>query len=67
METNWVKIKGYDKVYLAEIAKEVLFDNGIDAVIMNKQDGSYMTFGEVEVYVNKDNEAKAKDCLKELD
>ena len=67
MGKDWVKVKGFGKVYLAEIAKEVLFDNGIDSVILNKQDGSYMTFGEVEIYVNKVYERQAKKCLKDLD
>ncbi len=66
MENNWVKVRAFDKVYLAEIAKEVLADNGINAVILNKQDGSYQTFGDIEVYVEKGDEIKAIDCLKEL-
>lgn len=67
MEDNWTKIKSLDKVYLAEIAKEVLADNGIESVILNKQDGSYLTFGDIEIYVSKENAVKAIDCLKELD
>ena len=66
MEKDWVKVRAFNKVYVAEIAKEVLFDNGIESVILNKQDGSYLTFGDIEIYVSKENAIKAKDCLKEL-
>lgn len=67
MEDNWIKIRSFDKLYLAEIAKEVLADNEIDAVILNKQDGSYLAFGDIEVYVAKQNAVKAIYYLKELD
>jgi hypothetical protein len=67
MEENWVKVKGFDKAYLAEIAKEVLADNEINSVIINKQSSSYLVFGEVEIYVSKENAVKAINCLKDLD
>ena len=67
MEKDWVKVKAFDKVYLAEIAKEVLYDNDIQSVIMNKQDGSYLTFGDIEIYVAKENAVKAIEYLKELE
>ncbi len=66
MEDNWVKVRSLGKVYLAEIAKEVLADNAIESVILNKQDGSYLSFGDIEIYVAKENEQKAIACLKEL-
>lgn len=66
MEKDWVKVRGFDKAYLAEIAKEVLVDNDIQSVILNKQDGLYLTFGDIEVYVAKENAVKAIDCLKTL-
>lgn len=66
MEKGWVKIRTFDKVYVADIAKEVLLDNGITSVIMNKQDGSYLTFGDIEIYVLEENKEKAITCLKEL-
>ncbi len=65
MEKDWIIVRTYDKAYLAEIAKEVLEDNGIKAVIMNKKDSSYK-FGEIEVYVAKSHEAKASELLKDL-
>ncbi len=67
MEQDWVKVKSFNKVYLADIAKEVLFDNGIESVIINKQSSSYLDFGDVEIYVARENAVKAINCLKDLD
>ena len=66
MEKNWVKIRAFNKVYLGEIAKEVLFDNGIEAVVINKQASTHLDFGDVEVYVNQKNAIRAINYLKEL-
>lgn len=66
MEENWKLIRSFNKVYLAEIAKEVLEDNGIFSVIINKQDASYLSFGDIEIYVEKENEVQSKALLKEL-
>ncbi|MEA3446135.1 MAG: DUF2007 domain-containing protein [Bacteroidota bacterium] len=63
MENDWVLIYSASKAYEAEILKEVLDDNNIVCVIINKQDSSYQ-FGEVEVYVQKQNEVKAIEISK---
>ena len=66
MEKDWIKIKSFNKEYLAEIAKEVLLDHGIKSVIINKQSSSYLSFGDIEIYVSKKNAIKAINYLKEL-
>jgi len=66
MEKNWVKIRAFNKIYLGEIAKEVLLDNGINAVVINKQASTHLDFGDVEIYVAKENALKAINYLKEL-
>lgn len=45
--------------YLAEILKDVLLAHGIECVLINKQDSSYLVFGEAELYthINKAEEA----------
>ncbi len=67
MEKDWVIAKSFGKAYIADIAVEVLADNGIRAVVMNKKDSSYQTFGDIEVYVEATDLIKAKYILKELD
>ena len=66
MEKNWVSVFTTNSEYIAEIAKGILNENEIDAVVLNKKDSSY-TFGEIELFVNRDNSIRAKYLLKELD
>lgn len=66
MEKGWVHIYSTNKLFQAEIFKEVLADHEIEAVILNKKDSSYK-FGEIEVYVKNDHVMKAKMLAKEFD
>ncbi len=66
MEKNWICVYSTNTAYRAEIAKDVLTENEIDAVIINKQDSNYM-FGLLEVYVERDNAIKAKHLLRDID
>lgn len=66
MEKDWVVVYETDQEYQAEIAREVLENNGIKSVIMNQHDSSYKTFGPIEVYVHQDNQEKSVELLKEL-
>lgn len=52
--------------YLAELLKQVLNDNGIEAFIVNRQDSSYH-IGDIEVYVNPDSFEKAKEISEEFE
>ena len=67
MEKGWVQIYSTDKMFQAEIFKQVLADHKIEAVIINKMDSSYKAFGEVEVYVKNDHVIRAKMLAKEFD
>ncbi|NVO11351.1 MAG: DUF2007 domain-containing protein [Bacteroidales bacterium] len=67
MEDNWVSIFSSDKPWQTEIAKQVLAENGIEAVIINKQDSSYRSFGDVEVYVAQNDVEKSKEILKNIE
>ena len=67
MEDNWTSIYSTDKVWQAEIAKQILFDNGLESVVINKKDSSYMAFGEIEVYVSQEDSEKGKELLKNIE
>ncbi|MHC1702836.1 MAG: DUF2007 domain-containing protein [Tenuifilaceae bacterium] len=67
MEANWVVVYSSDKPWQAEIAKQVLSDNGIDAVIINKRDSSYQAFGDAEVYVANEDAEKSRILLKDIE
>jgi len=66
MNKDWVKIYSTGEGYKAELLKGLLFENNIEAVIINKQDSSYL-FGELELYVNSKDIVKAKHVISTLD
>jgi hypothetical protein len=51
MDENWVKAYQSSQMIRAEIAREILEQNGIAAVIVNRKDSSYPIFGMCEVHV----------------
>ena len=65
MEKGWVKIFSSDRPFEAEIVKGMLADNGINAVLINRQSSSYnITLpGQAELYVHEQEEQTAKDLV----
>jgi hypothetical protein len=63
---RWEKIFSTNAEYQAEILKALLEEENIECVIINKQDSSYLTFGEIEVYVKSDDILKAKQIATKL-
>jgi hypothetical protein len=59
MEQGWKKIKVYTNAIEAEIVKQMLEESGIPAIVLNKQDSSYLVFGKIELYVNQQDEQEA--------
>ncbi|MBN1924254.1 MAG: DUF2007 domain-containing protein [Prolixibacteraceae bacterium] len=66
MEKDWKRVYFSGHLYQVEIARELLENKGINAVILNQKDSVYKTFGDVELYVHKDDEQLALELLKEL-
>ncbi len=60
MDETWEPIFSSSKPYQSEIVKDLLLDEEIPAVVINKQDSSYLAFGEIEVYVHREDILKAK-------
>ena len=59
---NWEVIYTTNQVYEAEMVRNIMEDNGIECVIMNKQDSTYR-FGEIEVLVPNENVLSAKQLI----
>lgn len=59
MDSNWACIYTTGAQYKAELLKGLLEEEGIDSVVVNKQDSSYL-FGELELYVKAEDAVKAK-------
>ena len=66
MEKDWVIVHTTNKLYRAELFKRNLGDNDIEAVIINKMDSTYR-FGEIEIYVKRDQILRAKKLANEFE
>lgn len=64
-DTNWTVIFTTTQPIQAEIVRQMLENNDIEAVIMNQRDSSYLTFGEVLVYVDEKDVETARELIKE--
>jgi len=63
-QSNWAKVYSTQAPYKAEITKDVLEDEGITSVVVDKQDTAYGgVFGEVELYVRREDVIKAKHII----
>jgi len=66
MEQDWELVFFTGEDYKAAIAKELLEENDVHAVVLNRKDSVYQTFGDIEIYVSKEDEQKAGLILKQL-
>ncbi len=64
---NWTIIYITTDQYRAELARQMLVENGITAVIMDKKDRSYPNIGHVEVMVEEENRKAAEKLIKEFE
>ncbi len=67
MEKDWQVAYVTGDQYRAEMARQILDQNGIEAVIMDQKDSAYTTFGDIEVFVKGENQEAARELLKELE
>lgn len=63
---NWIKILSFTNLYEAEIRKQLLQNAGIEAVVVNARDSLFL-IGEVDLYVNNENEKKSIILLKQFE
>jgi len=66
MEKGWTKVFITTEDYLISMARDILQDNGIESVVINHKDSSYMMWGEAEIYVRDDKEVQANEILEQL-
>lgn len=51
----------------AEIIRQILKENKIEAAILNKQDSSYRMFDSIDIYIDEKQLSEAKNILKNID
>ena len=66
-QMKWSILKISNQLFELEMMKGFLLENGIDAVVMNKQDSSYQVFGEGELLVKKEDVQRAEKLLNQSD
>lgn len=66
MEEGWMEVFLTAHDYKAAMAKDILENEGIRAIVINQHDSSYPSFGESVVYVQEADKEKALELLKEL-
>lgn len=64
-EQEWIKIQSFDRIHQAELRKNVLEQNGIQAVVVNERDSLFL-IGEIELYVRKQDEKQALELINEF-
>ncbi len=62
MEKGWTKVFRTDKPYQADIVSNILNENNIKSVVINKKDSMYL-FGFIEVYVEDENKDVAIEII----
>ncbi len=63
---NWKCVYTTNQVYKAEAVKEYLAKEDVESVIVNKKDSAYTVFGEVELFVQPEDEHLAVELIKEI-
>ena len=61
---NWICVFTTNQLHQAEIMKNYLMEENIEAVVMDKKDSAYTVFNEVELYVPSEDENLAIDLIK---
>ena len=58
MNSDWAVVYSTNDIFRAEVIKNMLLSNNIEAIIMNQKDSSYH-FGIAEVYTKNEDVEKA--------
>ena len=62
---GWQLVFRSDQPHMVEIAKAVLQDSGIHVVEVNRKDSTYISLGEIELYVQATEAPLAKVILEQ--
>jgi len=65
MENDWVIIASFVNELNCQLAVERLAGEDIEAVMFDRRDSMYK-FGEIDLFVHRDNVIKAKETIKDL-
>jgi hypothetical protein len=66
MEKGWKNIYNTTEEHLITMARDLLEDGGIEAVIINHKDSAYVCWGEYELFVREEKEVEAEAILEQI-
>lgn len=66
MDRNWQSVYFTNQLHLVEIIRAVLHDHEIDSVAVDKRDSSYISVGDIEVFVPDEDAILAKIIIEQL-
>ena len=66
MTSDRISVYTTNKMYEAEIVRQILGDHGINSFLMNKMDSAYQ-FGEIEIHVLRENVMRSKLLIQEFE
>ncbi len=66
-DPDWIMVYTSSLPYKITIVKAVLEDNQIKSFEVNKQDSSYISIGEIDLYVHRNEEVLARFLIKTHD
>ncbi len=61
---NWKCVYTTNQVYKAEAVRDFLAKEDVEAVVVDKKDSTSLAFGEVELYVQPEDENMAIELIK---
>ncbi len=64
MDGSWVNIFSSNSQFEVGIVAAILKDNEIESITVNQKDSMYL-IGEVQLFVEPENESKAKELIKQ--
>lgn len=66
MEKDFIKIYTSTDPYQADMAHDILDENNIQCVVLDQHDSMFPSIGEIEIYVQKNDEPAALEILKNM-
>jgi hypothetical protein len=63
-QQEWSLLKASSQLYELQLIKGMLEEHGIHAVILNQQDSSYQSFGEIKLMVPSEQLKQAEEIIK---
>lgn len=63
MEKDWLRVYSTTKEHKAALIIDLLQNNNIKAVQLSEKDSTFVMFGDIDVFVNKNDEKKALEII----